>query len=40
VSMLNSGAFTQASLGLAAAQAAINVAHLVGVVHSGIEFAG
>lgn len=40
VSMLNSGAFTQASFGLLAAETGINQAHLVGFVQTGIEFAG
>jgi hypothetical protein len=38
VGLLDSGSFTQPSLGLAAAQTGINQAHLVGVVQSGVEF--
>lgn len=39
VSLLNSGAVTQASLGFIAAVTPANQAHLVGVIQSGIEFA-
>jgi hypothetical protein len=36
--LIDSGGFTQATLGLAAAELAINQAHLVGVVQGGVEF--
>jgi len=36
--LIDSGAFTQATLGLAAAELGLNQAHLVGVVQGGVEF--
>jgi hypothetical protein len=36
--LIDSGGFTQATLGLAAAELTINQAHLVGVVQGGVEF--
>jgi hypothetical protein len=38
VGILDSGAATQASLGLAAAELSLNQAHLVGVVQTGIDY--
>lgn len=38
VDLLDSGNFTQASLGLLAAQTPVNQAHLVGLAQTGIEF--
>jgi hypothetical protein len=38
VSLLNSGTFTQASLGLLAAEHSLNQAHLVGVMQAGVDF--
>ena len=38
VGLLDGGTFTQASLGLLAAQNALNVAHLVGVMQTGVDY--